>query len=92
MGGRSVAVALTTLLVLIQAQIWLGRGSVSNVSRLRSALSSQLERNSKAELQNQQLMAEVSDLRDGLESIEERSRMELGMIKPDEIFVQVSHD
>ncbi len=90
MGVRSVAVALIALLVLLHAQIWFGRGSVSSVLHLRSKLATQVEHNTQARLQNQQLAAEVDDLRDGLESIEEKARMELGMIKPGEIFVQIS--
>jgi cell division protein FtsB len=60
------------------------------VLQLRTELSAQQEKNALARARNEQLAAEVRDLREGLETAEEIARTELGMIKPDEIFVQIA--
>ena len=82
--------ALVALLVMLHAQLWLGRGSISNVAQLQAQLKAQLQHNLQAEQANQQLAAEVRDLKEGLEMIEEKARMELGMIKVNEIYVQIA--
>ena len=56
---------------------------------LRSQLQAQQDANQGAKARNDQLLAEVSDLKDGLEMVEEKARHELGMLKPDELLVQV---
>jgi len=56
---------------------------------LQSRLDEQQARNLEARVRNDQLAAEVRDLKEGLEMVEEKARLELGMVKPDEIFVQV---
>jgi cell division protein FtsB len=90
MGSRSVMFALIALLVVIHAQLWFGRGSISNVAQLQTQLKAQFQRNQQAEQANLQLAAEVRDLKEGLEMIEEKARMELGMIKVNEIYVQIA--
>ena len=90
MGNRFVPVILIALLVLFQAQLWTGRGSIPNVRELQNKLDEQLARNVAAQVANDQLTAEVRDLKEGLEIIEEKARMELGMVKPNEIFVQIT--
>ncbi|MBE0473496.1 septum formation initiator family protein [Rhodoferax sp.] len=90
MGSRSVMFALIALLVMVHAQLWFGRGSISNVAQLQAQLKTQLQRNQQAEQANLQLAAEVRDLKEGLEMIEEKARMELGMIKVNEIYVQIA--
>jgi len=90
MGRRFVPLLLISLLVLIHAQLWLGRGSLPNVAQLQNELNQQNQRNQQALLANGQLAAEVRDLKEGLEMVEEKARMELGMIKANEIFVQIS--
>jgi cell division protein FtsB len=90
MGQRAVGLALIALLVILHAQLWFGRGSVSKVAHLRSQLTEQNLRNDQAQLANNQLAAEVRDLKEGLEMIEEKARMELGMIKNNEIYVQIA--
>ena len=81
---------LIALLVIFQLQLWLGRGSVPNVRQMERDLSEQLARNQQAKSRNEQLQAEVRDLKEGLEIVEEKARTELGMVKPNEIFVQVN--
>jgi len=90
MGSRIVPAILLALLAMLHAQLWLGRGSVSQVNLLQQKLDQQRASNAKAQLANERLAAEVRDLKEGLEMVEERARMELGMVKPNEIFVHVS--
>jgi cell division protein FtsB len=90
MGRRLVPAALLVLLLVLQAQLWFGRGSVPNVARLNQDLAAQKRSNAKAEQTNAGLEAEIRDLREGLEMVEEKARSELGMVKPNEIFVQVA--
>ena len=87
---RLVTVALLALLALINASLWFGKGGVPYMSNLRSQLQQQQAENQRAREQNQRLLAEVNDLREGLEMVEEKARGELGMVKPDEILVQIS--
>ncbi len=87
MGSRSVMLALLALLVILHAQLWMGRGSIPNVTQLQSQLKTQAQLNQQAVQANHQLAAEVRDLKEGLEMVEEKARMELGMIKVNEIYV-----
>ena len=90
MGRRLVPAALFLLLVVLQGQLWFGRGSLPNVARLSSELAAQQRSNDNAAQVNARMEAEIRDLREGLEMVEEKARSELGMVKPNEIFVQVS--
>ncbi len=90
MAARIVSAVLTLLLVVLHIQIWFGRGSVPNVSQLAQQLEAQKQLNNQAEIANARLQAEINDLRDGLEIVEEKARSELGMVKADEIFVQIA--
>jgi cell division protein FtsB len=87
---RLVTLALAALLVLVHAELWFGKGGVPRMLELRSKLTAQQAVNDTARQRNQQLAAEVNDLKEGLEMVEEKARSELGMIKPDEIFVQIA--
>jgi cell division protein FtsB len=87
---RLVTLALLALLVLVHAELWLGRGGVPRVVELSGKLRAQQASNDAARTRNEQLVAEVSDLKNGLEMVEEKARFELGMVKPDEILVQVA--
>ena len=90
MGNRFVPFVLITLLVILNAQLWFGRGSLPNVAKLERELQQQLMANEEARRTNEQLNAEVNDLKEGLNMVEERARQELGMVKPNEIFVQIA--
>ena len=90
MGNRLVPIVLITLLVILNAQLWFGRGSLPNVSRLQQAVQAQKASNEEARRTNEQLNAEVNDLKEGLNMVEERARQELGMVKSNEIFVQIA--
>ena len=90
MGSRFVPAVLITLLVVLHAQLWFGRGSVPNVARMADQLEAQQQKNAQAQLVNDRLAAEVQDLKEGLEMVEEKARLELGMVKPNEIYVQIA--
>lgn len=92
MAARFVTVLLLALLGWLHAQLWLGRGSVTKVAQMREELAQVQAQNQQAQWRNQQLTNEVRDLKEGLEIIEEKARMELGMVKPNEIFVQLARD
>ncbi|OYU42849.1 MAG: septation ring formation regulator EzrA [Burkholderiales bacterium PBB4] len=85
-----VPAALIALLVVLHAQLWFGRGSVPNVAKLQSQLRDQKLSNQQASVFNERLSAEISDLQEGLEMVEERARAELGMVKANEIYVQIA--
>lgn len=90
MGNRLIPAILVLLLVLFHAQLWIGRGSVSTVHEMQQRLDEQLAKNALAQAKNDELAAEVRDLQEGLQMVEEKARTELGMVKPNEIFVQIS--
>lgn len=87
---RLVTLVLIALLGVIHAELWFGKGGVPRVMSLRSTLQSQEERNAQYKARNALVAAEVRDLQEGLETAEEIARTELGMVKPDEIFVQIT--
>jgi cell division protein FtsB len=87
---KLVTIGLLILLALVQAELWAGKGGRSHVVQLQSQLLAQQQANDAARLRNQRLAAEVSDLKEGLEMVEEKARSELGMVKPDEILVQLN--
>ncbi len=86
---KILAGILGALIVLIQYPLWLGKGGWLRVSGIDGQLAVQQAKNSGLEARNKALGAEVRDLKQGLEAIEERARYELGMIKSDEVFFQV---
>ncbi len=90
MVNRVVFAVLITVLAIILGQLWFSRGGLSTSSDLQRRLQAQLQVNSQLQLANDQLNSELVDLRDGLETVEEKARIELGMVKPDEILVQIA--
>ena len=90
MNSRTVAALLIGLLAVVQAQLWLGRGSVVDVAQMQRRLEDQKARNAVAQEANERLGAEVRDLQEGLEMVEEKARSELGMVKPNEIYVHIA--
>ena len=90
MSARLITLLLATLLVLVQAELWFGGSGVPRVLQLRDKLEAQNGANDMARMRNAQLLAEVRDLQEGLEMVEEKARYELGMVKADEILVQVA--
>jgi len=90
LGSRVVPAVLLVLLLVVHAQLWFGRGSVGSVSDMQRKLDAQKAANVQAQQANDRLAAEVRDLKEGLEMVEEKARAELGMVKPNEIFVNVA--
>ena len=85
----SITVALTALLGLVLAGLLFGSGGWPQVRKLQLQLDASLQRNATQKQRNERLQAEVDDLRQGLEMVEDRARGELGMVKPNEILVQL---
>ena len=87
---RPLTWILLAILIVLQGQLWLGRGSLPDVMQLRQKLATQIQANQQGQIANQRLEAELSDLSDGREMIEERARREIGMLRQGEVFVQYS--
>jgi cell division protein FtsB len=86
---RWFALILLVILILLQAKLWLGDGSVRDVRELEQTVETQAGENRSLEERNQALIAEVEDLKEGQDAIEERARTDLGMVREDETFYQV---
>jgi cell division protein FtsB len=87
---KIVAIILGALIVLIQYPLWLGKGGWLTAWRLENKLDGEKEKTAQLARRNAGLAAEVRDLKQGTEAIEERARYELGMIRPDEVFFQIA--
>ena len=85
---RLVPLVLLALIALVQAELWTGRSGVPRVMELQNQVAEQQARNEEARERNARLSAEVRDLQEGLEIIEEKARSELGMVRANEILVQ----
>ena len=81
-------IALTAAVVAVQADLWLAPSNMRQVFTLERQLAEQLAVNAAAEERNQRTVAELADLKEGLEMVEEKARRELGMVRADEILVQ----
>ncbi len=83
---RTLGVIFAVLLILLQYKLWFGHGGLIDVRRLDQAGEAQILENEQLKERNESLEAEVQDLKQGLEAIEERARSEMGMIATDETF------
>jgi cell division protein FtsB len=86
---KALAIALAAAVLALQYPLWIGKGSWLRVWELDRSLAQQHEATAKLKARNDALDAEVRDLKQGYDAIEERARLELGMIKRDEVFYQV---
>jgi cell division protein FtsB len=86
---KILSVVLVALIALIQYPLWVGKGSWLRVWEVDQQIKSQRDKNAKLQTRNNILDAEVRDLKQGSDAIEERARSEMGMIKQDEIFFQL---
>ena len=86
---RWISLILLALILLLQYPLWLGKGGWLKVWDLNRQVEAQKQINQKTQTRNAVLDAEVRDLKQGTEAIEERARSELGMIKRDEVFFQI---
>ena len=86
---RLILIGLTVLLILVQYPLWLGKGSWLRVWDLSRQLDSALAREQQLKDRNAKLASEVQDLKEGTGAVEERARYELGLIRDNEVFVQI---
>ena len=86
---KALSFGLAALILALQYPLWLGKGSWARVWELERSLTQQHESNARLKARNDALDAEVRDLKEGYAAIEERARLELGMVKKDEVFYQV---
>lgn len=89
---RSISLILIALILLLQYPLWLGKGSWLKVWDIGRQVDEQKQINQKTQARNAVMDAEVRDLKQGTEAIEERARSELGMVKHDELFFQMVDD
>lgn len=82
-------IVLVSMLLGLQYRLWVGEGSFAELHGLREKMAEQEAQNQQLQERNDKLRAEVADLKQGLEAIEERARSELGMIKEGETFYQL---
>ena len=86
---KVLAGILVALILAIQAPLWLGKGGWLRVWDVDRQLEAQMAKNERLESRNGALAADVKDLKQGSDAIEERARYELGMVRSDEVFFQV---
>ena len=86
---RLLALVLMVLIVLLQMKLWQGEGSWTAEQELQRQVEEQRSENAKLTERNAALAAEVEDLKTGEAAVEERARVELGMVKPGETFYRV---
>jgi cell division protein FtsB len=86
---RLIILSLVAMLLLIQYPLWLGKGGWLRVWDLDQQVKAAQKKNEELKARNAKLNSEVQDLKQGTGAVEERARYELGMIKENEIFIQV---
>ena len=86
---KVLAGILGALIVAIQFPLWLGKGGWLRVWEVDRQVAAQRQKNAQLETRNAGIAAEVRDLKQGIDAIEERARYELGMVRPDEVFLQI---
>lgn len=88
--GRLLLWLAAGIFVILQINLWFGEGGILDVHRLKSAVALQQAENLRLRQRNQVLQAEVTDLKTGSDAIEERARLDLGMIKDNETFYLIT--
>lgn len=86
---RLILISLAALLILIQYPLWLGKGGWLQVWNLSTKLDAALSKEQELKARNAKLASEVQDLKEGTGAVEERARYEMGMIRENEVFVQI---
>ena len=89
---RWVSLILVALILLLQYPLWLGKGGWLKVRDIDRQVEAQKQINQQTQMRNAVMDAEVRDLKQGTEAIEERARSELGMVRRDEVFFQIVGD
>lgn len=86
--GKWIIIGLI-MLIMLQGTLWVGQGGLFDFLQLRNAVIVQLQDNESLLGRNGAITADVADLKEGSDAIEERARNEMGLIKPGETFYQV---
>lgn len=86
---RLINILLLASLILIQSPLWYGRGGWFNNQELEGQLKLAQQNNQKSKQRNEKLRSEVEDLDSGTETLEERARLEMSLVKKDEMFIQI---
>ena len=89
---RILAIVFVLLILALQYPMWLGKGGWLQLRELNAQVAAQRQVNADLKARNEALDAEVRDLKQGVEAVEERARSELGMIRQDEVFFQLPAD
>jgi cell division protein FtsB len=89
MPNRWILIVLIVLLGLLQVRLWFGKNSIADYNVMKSEVETLQKQNANLKQRNSLLKADISDLQLGLESIEERARNELGLIKEGETFYRI---
>lgn len=84
-----IALILVIILMLLQYRMWFGESSFREIKLQHQKIENIKNENKELELRNQKIVAEINDLRDGTDAIEERARYQLGMIKEGETFIRI---
>jgi cell division protein FtsB len=83
---------LIILLVVLQYRLWIGEGSLAHAHRLENEVKLQKAENERMQERNRIMDVEVEELKSGLDTIEERARNDIGLIKKDETFFMIVDD
>ncbi|MCH9643355.1 MAG: cell division protein FtsB [Gammaproteobacteria bacterium] len=86
---RAIIVALVLLFLLLQYELWFSKGGVRTAWHLQKDITTQQAQNQKSQMRNKAVRADITDLRQGNQAVEERARNELGMVKKGETFYRV---
>ncbi|MBF7071853.1 cell division protein FtsB [Glaciecola sp. MH2013] len=89
MHKRWFVIIMLVLLTALQARLWFGKNSIADYRKMDAQVQELKRQNANLEQRNSLLKADISDLQLGLESIEERARNELGLIKEGETFYRI---
>ncbi|WP_407331306.1 cell division protein FtsB [Enterovibrio sp. 27052020O] len=89
---RMLTVMLIVLFGWLQYHLWWGKNGIDDYLDVSAVAESTAQANDKLHQRNEQMFAEIADLKRGQEAIEERARNELGMIKPGETFFRIVND
>lgn len=86
---RGLLLVLAVVLLMLQYGVWFGRGGLRDVWHTEAQIAEQTARNQQLDARNRGLAAEVSDLKEGMEAVEELARSEMGMVRQGEVFFQL---
>lgn len=86
---KGLLIALLVIFAALQYRLWIAEGGWADVARLEREITEQQEQNNRLQERNRRLAIEVKALKNGLDSVEERAREDLGMIREGETFFMV---